>query len=262
MGGFFIEEMSGVEYEIYNEDCLQGMKRIADGTVDCIICDPPYQTTDCAWDQRLPLEEMWAQFNRVTKHNAAIVLFAQLPFAVDVINANRKMFRYEWVFHKSKAVGFLNANKMPLRAHENILVFYRALPTYNPQFRTGKPYVSAHRDEESGRVYRQRRGGVTINDGTRYYPRDVLEFKSVSNSREEPQVHPTQKPVALLEYLIQTYTNSWELVLDATMGSGSTGVACINTGRKFIGYELDAKYYDISKQRLELAMAAKRARLF
>lgn len=251
-----------MDYQIFNEDCLEGMNRIADGSVDCIICDPPFQSTDCAWDKRLPLEEMWAQFNRVTKHNAAIVLFSQLPFAVDLIAANRKMFRHEYVWVKSKACGFLNANKMPLRAHENILVFYRALPTYNPQFRSGKPYVSKHGYREGGRVYHSAKGTDTYNDGEHYYPRDVLEFNSVNNSKTEPNYHPTQKPVALMEFLVKTYTNEFETVLDATMGSCPTGVACMNSRRKFIGFETDAEYFAVSKRRLDMALSLRKQSLF
>lgn len=249
------------DYEIFNEDCISGMSRLADGSVDAVICDPPYQSTDCAWDVRLPLEEMWAEFNRVTKQNAAIVLFSQLPFAVDLINANRKMFRYEWVWSKSKAVGFLNANKMPLRAHENILVFYRKLPCYNPQWSEGKAYSREHADRAAG-VYQAAKGKLTVNDGKHYYPRDVLEVNSINgNSKSEPRYHPTQKPVALMEYLVKTYTNRWETVLDATMGSGSTGVACMKTGRKFIGFETESNFFDVAKTRLDAAIAQRKLEL-
>lgn len=251
-----------MNYEIYQEDCLSGMRRLADGSVDAIICDPPFQTTDCDWDVRLPLEEMWAEFNRVTKHDGAIVLFSQLPFAVDLINANRKMFRYEYVWEKSKAVGFLNANKMPLRAHENILIFYRRLPTYNPQYRSGKAYERAHSDRAAS-VYRAAKGSVTVNDGAHYYPRDVLHVNSVvGNSKTEPRYHPTQKPVALMEFLVKTYTNKFDTVLDATMGSGSTGVACMNTNRRFIGFELERKFFEAAKSRLDEAIIRRQQSLF
>ena len=250
------------EYQIYNEDCISGMSRLEAGSVDAIICDPPFASTDCDWDVRLPLEEMWFEFNRVTKQNAAIVLFSQLPFAVDLINANRKMFRYEWIWKKSKAVGFLNANKMPMRAHENILVFYRRLPTYNPQWSEGKAYSRAHADRKAS-VYQAAKGKITVNDGAHYYPKDVLEFNSiVGNSKSEPRFHPTQKPVALMEFLVKTYTNRWEIVLDATMGSGSTGVACMNTGRKFIGFETEKTFFDAAKARMDLAIARRQMELF
>lgn len=250
-----------MDYQIYNEDCISGMSRLADGSVDAIICDPPFQSTDCDWDIRLPMEEMWTQFNRVTKQNGAIVLFSQLPFAVDLINANRKMFRYEWIWEKSLAVGFLNANKMPLRAHENILVFYRRLPTYNPQFSTGKAYSRAHANREAG-VYRSAKGKLTVNDGAHYYPRDVVKFTSVQSlNKTEPRCHPTQKPTALMEFLVKTYTNKFETVLDATMGSGTTGVACMTTGRKFIGFETDEGFFATAKARLDLAIAQRNLEL-
>ena len=244
-------------FQIYNEDCIEGMNRLADGSIDAIICDPPFgHSTNCDWDVRLPMEEMWRQFNRVTKQNGAIVLFSQLPFTVDLINANRKMLRYEWIWEKSVACGFLNANKMPLRAHENILVFYRQLPTYNPQFREGKAYAQAYSDEQGGGVYRSRKGKMTVNDGTHYYPRDVVKFTSVQSlAKTEPRCHPTQKPLALMEFLVKTYTNRWETVLDATMGSGSTGVACINTGRNFVGFETNKNFFKASEKRLTEAQS-------
>ena len=245
-----------MDYEIFNEDCLNGMSKLADGSVDAIICDPPFASTYCGWDKRVSIEEMWAQFNRVTKHDAAIVLFSQLPFAVDLINANRKMFRYEWCWHKPKACGFLNANRIPLRAHENILVFYRALPTYNPQFSTGKPYTRAQREEPrtKSRVYQGRGASITQNDDNHYYPRDVVTFSTPApNSKDEKRIHPTQKPIALMEFLVKTYTNEYEIVLDATMGSGSTGVACVNTRRKFIGFETDKNFFEAAKKRLQAA---------
>lgn len=254
-----------MDYQIFNEDCISGMKKLADGSVDSIICDPPFQSTDCAWDKRLPLEEMWEQFNRVTKHNGAIILFAQLPFAVDLINANRKMFRYEYCWHKPKACGFLNANRMPLRAHENILVFYRALPTYNPQFSTGKPYKREQKEEPRSHssVYHGRGASVTQNDGNHYYPRDVLTFTTpTANSKAEKRVHPTQKPVALMEFLVKTYTNEYEIILDATMGSGSTGVACVNTRRKFIGFETDKNFFAAAQKRLQAAENLRAQNLF
>lgn len=251
-------------YQIYNEDCLTGMAKIPDGTVDAIICDPPFgHATDCDWDIRLPLDEMWAEFNRVTKQNAAIVLFSQLPFAVDLINANRKMFRYEWIWEKSVACGFLNANKMPLRAHENILVFYRRLPTYNPQFRSGKAYIRTQEEEHGGGVYRGRKASKTVNDGNHYYPRDVVKFKSIQTlSKTEPRYHPTQKPVALMKFLVETYTNEFDLILDATMGSGSTGVAAVSCGRKFVGFEKEQNFFEVSQKRIQAALSARERSLF
>lgn len=246
--------------ELYNEDCLQGMKRIADGTVDCILTDLPYGITDCAFDVRIPFEPMWEQFKRVTKRNAAIVLFSQMPFGAELIMSNRKMFRYEIIWEKSLGVGFLNAKKMPLRCHENILVFYQQLPTYNPQFRTGKAYKRFVSNKRVTINYGDSISYHNNNDGEHYYPRDVLRERQPKF--EKCRIHPQQKPVALLEYLIKTYTNEGELVLDATMGSGSTGVACANTGRRFIGFETEKNFYDIAKKRIEEAIAKREQSLF
>ena len=228
-------------------DCLVGMKEIPDGAVDMILVDPPFQSTNNFWDKRLPMSEMWTEFKRVTKENAAILIFSQLPFAVDVINANRKMFRYEWIWHKTTPVGFLNANKMPLRAHENILVFYRKLPTYNPQYWYSTPY-SFRGHVCNDRVYRKLpRTASTSADGRRY-PLTVMNERNCCGFNQED--HGTQKPVALLEYLIKTYTNEGELVLDACMGSGSTAVAAVKTNRHFIGYETHQPFVDICNRRI------------
>lgn len=223
-------------------DCIEFMKEMNDKSVDMILTDPPYGTTKNSWDKRVPLDLMWEQFNRVIKPNGAIVIFAQMPYGAELICSNRKMFRYELIWEKTSAAGFLNANRMPLRAHENILVFYKSLPTYNPQFMQGNPYksMSGARTTNYGSYARTE----TINGGTRY-PRDVIKM-----SRDSNNTHPTQKPVALCEYLIRTYTNEGDTVLDPFMGSGSTGVAAINTGRDFVGIELDKKYYELAKQRL------------
>lgn len=245
-------------YEIYNEDCLEGMKRVPDGAVDLVLTDPPFGTTAAPFDKRLPLEPMWEQFLRVTKHNAAIVLFSQMPFGAELIMSQRKLFRYEIIWEKNVAMGFLNAKKMPLRCHENILVFYRALPTYNPQFTKGEPYIKKHKDYQGG-VYHACKRVPTENGGHRY-PRDVQKFTATVCYGKT--CHPTQKPVELLEYLIRTYTNEGETVLDATMGSGSTGVAAVNTGRNFIGFELEKKFYDIAEKRISEALAKKKQELF
>ena len=170
-------------YQIYNEDCLEGMKKIPDGTVDLVLTDPPFGITDVPQDKRLPMEPMWEQFLRVTKHNAAIVLFSQMPFGSDLIQSQRKLFRYEWIWEKSLGVGFLNAKKMPLRCHENILVFYQQLPTYNPQFTQGKPYVAAVKTTTIN--YGKSNRPVTISDGRRY-PRDIVKFYQVGNFNHSP----------------------------------------------------------------------------
>ena len=235
-------------YKLYNGDCLEVMDRlIEEGVrVDCILTDPPYGTTACKWDSIIPFDEMWERLNKLIKPNGAIILFAQSPFDKALGGSNLKMLKYEWIWKKTQSTGFLNAKKMPLKAHENILVFYKKLPTYNPQMRGGfKPYKSIQgRHSDNYGNYKQ--GHITESNGDRY-PIDILEFN------KETGFHPTQKPVSLLEYLIKTYTNENELVLDFTMGSGSTGVACMNTNRKFIGIELDNNYFNIAKQRIEEA---------
>lgn len=237
-----------MNYEIYNEDCLKGMKNIADGTVDAIICDLPFGTTDLPQDKKIPVADMWKEFLRVTKKNAAIVLFSQMPFGAELISSNSSMFRYEIIYQKILPTGFLNANKMPMRAHENILVFYRHLPTYNPQFTWDKPY-KAKTGSQPTTNYRNQKRKPHDSDGRRY-PVDVLKFKQPICNNERSW-HPQQKPIELLEYLVKTYTNDGELVLDATMGSGSTGVAAINAGRRFIGFELDAHFFDVAQIRMK-----------
>lgn len=242
---------------MHNEDCLEGMKRIETGSVDLILTDLPYGITDCYFDVRIPFEPMWEQFKRVTKRNAAILLFSQMPFGAELIMSNRKMFRYEIIWEKSLGVGFLNAKKMPLRCHENILIFYQQLPTYNPQFTKGKPYKKFNETQTFN--YGKKHGMYFDNDGRRY-PRDVI--KDNQPQINQPSYHAQQKPVDLLSYLIKTYSNEGELVLDATMGSGSTGVAAIKTGRRFIGFETEEKFFDIAVKRIEDAIAEREQSLF
>lgn len=233
--------------DIKQGDCLELMKDIPDKSVDMILCDLPYGTTRNKWDSVIPLNKLWKSYERIIKDNGAIVLFSQMPFSAELVHSNLKLFKYEWIWQKDNGTGFLNAKKMPLKIHENILVFYKKLPLYNPQMRTGfKPYKCKQgRHSTNYGAYEQ--GHITESNGERY-PIDIIEFKKDSG------LHPTQKPVALLEYLIKTYTNEGETVLDNCMGSGSTGVACVNTNRNFIGYELDEKYFEIAEKRINEAM--------
>jgi len=225
-------------------DCLELMKTIPDGSVDMVLTDPPYGTTACKWDSVIPFEPMWEQLKRVTKKNGAIVLMAQTPFDKALGASNLSDLKTEWIWQKEMGSGHLNAKRMPLKNHENILVFYRKPPTYNPQMRTGFSSYVAKQGKTKSQNYGSQTGAVTISNGERY-PLTVLEFK-----RDKGRVHPTQKPVALMEYLIKTYTTEGETVLDFTMGSGSTGVAAKNLNRKFIGIELDENYYNIAKERI------------
>ena len=230
-------------------DCLELMSGIPDGSIDMILCDMPYGTTRNTWDVVLPLDWIWFIYKRIIKDNGAIVLFSQEPFTSTLINSQPELFRYELIWHKTQPTGFLNANRMPLRAHENILVFYKALPTYNPQKTHGnkrKISTATHkRNSKSTSNY----GAYNAHtyDSTDRFPTSVLRF---STDKQKSALHPSQKPVALLEYLINTYTNEGETVLDNCMGSGSTGVACVNTSRKFIGIEIDDNYFTIAKERI------------
>ena len=228
-------------------DCLERMKDIPSGSVDLILTDPPYAKTQNVWDSVIPLDEMWEQLKRIIKHNGAVLLFGQNSFSFKLGLSNEQMFRYSIVWEKTKAGGFLNAKKMPLQAHEDILCFYSKLPTYNPQFEVGKPYTKKAVTNGDGNNYGKfdRVGQVAVNNGTRC-PRSVIKFSNDNHG----SLHPTQKPVALMEYLVKTYTNENETVLDFTMGSGTTGVACKNLNRNFIGIERDDKYFDISVKRI------------
>lgn len=235
-------------------DCLELMKNIPDKSVDMMLCDLPYGTTSKnKWDTVIPISELWESYNRIIKDNAAVLLFGQPPFSSMLICSNRKMFRYEWIWYKSLPQGFLNSKRMPLRTTENISVFYKKLPKYNPQMRRGKPYNKGLRKANSTSNYGDFGAGASgSNDGSRY-PINVLHF---SNGNHHNIFHPTQKPVPLLEYLIRTYTNEGDTVLDNCMGSGSTGVACVNTNRDFIGMELDENYFNIAKERIQGAQYA------
>lgn len=231
--------------ELYQGDCLEKMVEVPDHTVDMIFTDLPYGTTHNVWDKRISLEELWEQYKRVLKSGGVVLLFSQQPFTTDLVNSNRKWFRYEWVWQKSRPVGFLNANRMPLRFHENIVVFYEHLPTYNPQKTPGKPYTSKGARYTTN--YRPFKPIPTTNrDGMRY-PRDVVTFSSGNNIGK---IHPTEKPVDLLEYMIRTYTDAGDIVLDSCMGSGSCGVACQRLGRDFIGIEKDPGYFELARKRI------------
>ena len=234
--------------ELIKGDCLEKMKDIPNKSIDMILCDLPYGTTRNKWDSVLSLDELWEQYNRIIKDNGAIVLFAQTPFDKVLGCSNLKMLRYEWIWEKTSATGHLNAKKMPMKAHENILVFYKKLPTYNPQKTTGHtPVHSYTKHQDDGSNYGKTLIGISGGGSTERYPRSVQVFKT---DKQKEALHPTQKPVDLLEYLIKTYTNENETVLDNCMGSGSTGIACVNTNRSFIGIELTEKYFEASKKRI------------
>ena len=230
-------------------DCLEVMKSIPSGSIDAIITDPPYGTTACKWDSVIDFKLMWEQLNRIIKPNGAIVLFGSEPFSSALRMSNIKNYRYDLIWNKIRAAGFLNANRMPLKQHENISLFYKKLPTYNPQKYIDKPY---DKTKYNGKDMKENVLGSYIkkeskNNGERF-PKSILKFSQ--NWSRQQQIHPTQKPIELMEYLIKTYTNENETVLDFTMGSGTTGVAAKNTNRKFIGIEQDENYFNISKERI------------
>lgn len=241
--------------DLYCGDCLEIMKSIPDGSIDMILCDLPYGVTQNKKDTAIPFDPLWKQYERIIKDNAAVVLFGQGTFYVDLVNSNRKMFRYDFMWNKELTSGFLNANRMPLRQHEQIAVFYKKLPTYNPQFSTGKPLHSKGKSYKYKPMKNQNYGKFGATDDVRAgstdkYPTSVLNF-----AKPHPSVamHRTEKPIDLLGYLIKTYTNEGDTVLDSCMGSGSTGVACVNTNRRFIGMELDPHYFEIASNRIETA---------
>ena len=246
-----------MKYDIKQGDCLELMKNIPDGSIDMILCDLPYGTTACKWDSVIPFEPLWEQYKRIIKDNGAIVLFGSEPFSTELRHSNLKMYKYDWVWKKDGVTNFANAKKMPLRCIENISVFYKNAPTYNPQGlvevnKTMKNGASVGGETLRGDIKNSASKGKLRTEGHRYiqqftnYPTQFIEFK-----RDNQNIHPTQKPIALLEYLIKTYTNEGETVLDNCMGSGSTGVACIHTNRNFIGMELDENYFNVAKNRIE-----------
>jgi site-specific DNA-methyltransferase (adenine-specific) len=222
---------------ILNCDCLEGMKNIPDGTIDAVICDLPYGTTRNQWDSVIPLDKLWAEYRRICKPTAPIVLFSQQPFTTILAASNLEWFKYEWIWEKENGSNFLNAKFVPLKIHENILVFYKESPTYNPQMRTGfEPYRC--RDKGSNANYGKINGGVLSESNGERYPIDIIYHQ-----RDADSFHPTQKPVDLLRYLVLTYTNEGDTVLDNCIGSGTTAVACIKEKRHFIGFELNEDYY-------------------
>lgn len=253
--------LKGLDVELLLGDCLDLMLSIPDKSIDMVLADIPYGTTACKWDNIIPFEPMWVQLKRIIKPNGAIVLMAQTPFDKALGASNLPMLKYEWIWEKPAATGHLNAKKMPLKAHENALVFsddledhwnmmvfYRKAPKYNPikTFGHKRKTATSNREKQKNEIYGKQKGRSNYDSSERY-PRSVLRFAS---DKQLCSLHPTQKPVALCEYLINTYTQKNELVLDFTMGSGTTGIACINTSRRFIGIEKDTGYFESAKNRI------------
>lgn len=262
----FYENPNG---KLYHGDCLEIMKDIPDGSVDMVLCDLPYGMTKCDWDVVIPFEPLWEQYNRICKTNAPILLFAALLFAADVTISNRKYFRYKIIWVKSQKMGFLDAKRKPLKQHEEILVFYKKSPTYNPQM--SKSFNDRDKFPRKKKIKKCSIYNVDTGltegprDGTRY-PTDVINFSNWNgvifgnkNTKENKinggKLHPTQKPVPLLEYLIRTYSNEGETILDNCIGSGSTAVAAENTGRRWIGIEKEERFCEVAKKRIAEAAA-------
>ncbi|PGN53910.1 cytosine methyltransferase [Priestia megaterium] len=240
---------------IYQRDCIEGMRMLPDKSIDMILCDLPYGTTACKWDTVIPFETLWAQYERIIKDNGAIVLTASQPFTSALVMSNPKLFRYTWVWDKvNKYTGALNANRMPLKRHEDICVFYKNLPTYNKQYRQGKPYkgfaTNGHGSHtQYGKSPEKRR---KQSDGN-HNPCSILEIKS--DNKKEMGLHPTQKPIELFAYLIRTYTDEGEIVLDNCMGSGTTAIAALRLKRNFVGFERESEYIEIANKRLDNEVA-------
>ena len=241
---------------IYNEDCLEGMRRIADGSVDCIIADLPYGVLnkgngDARWDNVIPLEEMWREFKRVVKKDGAILLFGQGMFTAQLMVSNEKMWRYNITWDKMRKTGFLNAKKMPLRQTETISVFYKQQPTDNPQMTKCEPHQRNHGRGRQGKVQTNRCYGKFGNMPTvisdEKYPTDIVRFQRNVHGA----LHPTQKPVELMEYLVRTYTKEGDVVLDPCIGSGTTAVACVRTGRRYVGFEVERGWWEYAVERVE-----------
>ena len=247
---------------LLNGDCLKMMKEIPDNSIDMVLCDLPYGTSASSWDKKLPMNDLWNEYKRIIKHNRAIVLFSQQPFTSLLITSNIEMWKYNWIWEKDNGTNFMNSHFCPLKITEDICVFGNGATSfvkngenliYNPQFSEGKPYsIISGNQKSNSAVVRGGKGGrddvggyKTESDGKRY-PKNLIKF-----NRDKDKLHPTQKPVSLCEYLIQTYTNEGDVVLDNCMGSGTTGIACLNTNRKFIGMELDDTYFEIAKKRIE-----------
>ena len=241
------EKIGRLFFDLIRGDCLVEMQKIADNSIDCIICDLPYGTTQCKWDSIIDLDLLWKEYKRVIKYNGAIVLFAAQPFTSALVMSNPKMFKYDWVWQKPKGTGHLNAKKQPMRDKEDVLVFYKKQCNYNPQMTEGEPYKekSGWKGTEGYEGYGVDKRIGNDNKGVRY-PKQVQQFNVV----ERGTLHPTQKPIELLEYLVKTYTNENDTILDNTMGSGTTGVAAKNLNRNFIGIELDDKYFEIAEKRI------------
>ncbi len=238
-------------YSLYNNDMFDIFPTIEEKSIDLIFVDLPYNTTNCKWDVEVDLEKFWKESKRVLKDNGVVIATAQIPFSIKLGMSNLKDLKYEWIWEKTQGTGHLNAKKMPMKCHENILIFYKKLPTYNPIKTTGhkRKISTAHhkRNTSTGDIY-SKCDTFSDYDSTERYPRSVIKFKS---DKQKSNLHPTQKPLSLLEYIIKTYSNEGDTILDPCCGSGTTGVAALKNNRKCILIEKDENYYNITKERIE-----------
>jgi site-specific DNA-methyltransferase (adenine-specific) len=247
-----------MKYQLFNDDCFNIFTQIEDKSIDLIICDPPYGVTQNSWDKLdTPnfLNKLWGQYERIVKNNGVIAIFGMGLFGANLVVSNPDMFRYELIWDKQLVSGFLNANRQPLRVHENIYIFYKKQPVYNPQFTKSDKKLHSRGNIDTLKFVKNNKnyGGYKYTESrqeTDKYPVSILSFQRVSSGKN---VHPTQKPVELIEWLIKTYSNEDSMVLDNMMGSGTTGVACVNCNRNFIGIEKDTSYFEIAKNRIEKA---------
>lgn len=246
-----------LDNQIYCGDCLEVMDSFPDNSIDMVFCDLPYGTTNNSWDSIIPFDDLWKRYNRIVKEDGAIVLTAQAPFDKVLACSNLKNFRYEWIWEKNKATGHLNAKKMPMKAHEQVLIFYRKLPVYNPQMTEGHKPMNAVSAKANVPKPKQKRnyGHVSkvlgnLGGSTVRYPRDVIKIPVINND-DPKKFHPTQKPIELVEYFIQTYSNEGDVILDNCMGSGSTCIAAIKQNRRYIGIEKTEEYFNLAKSWIE-----------
>jgi len=236
------------QIKLLKGDCLELMKDIPDKSIDAIIADLPYGTTACKWDTVIPFEPLWEQYKRIIKDNGAIVLFGSQPFTSALVMSNPKMYRHNWIWEKTRPANFMNAKYQPMKYHEDVLVFGKNKVNYYPiKLKGNKNHATKNRLGKSN-IYNIQNNHAGIDTNDMKYPSTIIKIKSTDSTKN---LHPTQKPVALLEYLIKTYTNEGETVLDNTMGSGTTGIACLNTNRRFIGIEKDDKYFEIASNRIK-----------
>jgi len=234
--------------ELYNEDCLLTINKIKDASIDLLLQDTPFGCTQNEWDIKPDFSKMWFEWERITKQNGAMIFFGTQPFASELILSRAGLFRYDIIWYKALGTGHLNANKMPMRNHEHILVFYRNLPTYNPQMKVGKMRIKGSAKGNTSTNYGNFKGKISVND--QYNPQSIVDFTNGDRTKEND--HPTQKPIDLIRYLIKTYSNKGDLVFDGYSGSGTTAHACILENRNFIGSEMDKTYFDKSMKRLKL----------